>query len=898
MSDVLHSADVTLVRILRCWGKTGKDVQSFHPALYHMLDVGHVAQVLLREPASVRWRHILAEALGMDEGALADWLPWVVALHDIGKLSVSFQGQVAEQKTRLIGEGFDMGTRRDNLPHALISRVFAEDAFTGIPAEIKPCVAEAIGGHHGSYNKPDDVRDTRDLIAYYESAEWRDLRRGAADYLRTHLLLTQPMCELVARNVSAAAAALTGFMIVCDWIGSDSRFFGTRGDADPSEYPAYSLRQALRAVEAAGLLQVVLSGSPTAIAELFDDLGQLRPLQQAIDNIPSDILASPCLAIIEAPTGEGKTEAALALAHRIGLARHTDEMYYALPTMATSNQMFSRLQTHLRDRLHLPTRIKLVHGQAFLIEDDLQIEPLPDADTTAQDSSIEWFSSKKRALLAPFGVGTIDQIELAALNARHTVLRLAGLAGKVVIIDEVHAYDVYMTTIVERLLKWLKALGSSVILLSATLPVSRRNRLAQAFGLSITEHAGKAYPSLIAGSAEDNGKMRLYAATPEAWQPLRQITVGGLHFGDEDADAKAQWLLDQIRDGGCACWITNTVDRAQKLFESVTRIASSHAELSLLHAQFPLDERLAREEALTGKYGRNGKRPERGIVIGTQVLEQSLDLDFDVMASDLAPIDLLLQRAGRMHRHDRLRPQAHAIARLWVNTVLRSATDTATLTPDSLIYDEYILRLTWQVLSQHQLLTLPADYRPLVEAVYDETGVAKGHALWDVWRKLQMKQEKAGGEARIRLLPEPDPEELFCASAAKMTFEEDENRAAWVVAQTRLGEESVNVIPLELLDEATCKGPDGLILPLNKPLPRNIQMRLLRRGLRISRRDAVQAIKAGNAPLPQLFKGSALLKGHLPLWLKGGQVTLQAEKRSLTLRLDQRLGLVIEKENR
>ena len=897
-------ADPLLARVLRCWGKTGKGDEGFHPALYHMLDVGHVAQVLLSEPASMRWRHMLGAAFGVDQENLVEWVPWIVALHDIGKISAQFQSQNQNQKARLLSEQFVFGDRPANnhIPHATISQAFLAAEPSTLPPAFTDlwgkCVAEAMGGHHGQFVMPDAVAEVYDTLRLYEPAEWLSLRKKAAEFLGSHLLRHAPALAPAPQNASVAAAVLNGFTILCDWIGSDSRFFSAHPQAEPADYLPHSLRQAHEAAQAAGFLQPVRSPGPVAVAELFADLSVLRPLQRAIDDVPEDVLASPCLAIIEAPTGEGKTEAALALAHRIAAIRGTDEFYYALPSMATSNQMFGRLQKHLRDRLHLPTAAKLVHGQAFLVEDDLRIEPLDDAEEKGASASLEWFGPKKRALLAPFGVGTVDQAELAALNVRHTPLRLIGLAGKVVIVDEVHAYDTYMTTIIQRLLTWLRSIGSSVILLSATLPISRRNALVNAFGASLPEDTlaepEASYPSLIVtGGGED--APHVHVSTPSAWQPNRRMEIGALHFGDDDdaVDAKARWLLEQIKEGGCICWITNTVDRAQKLFARIDALASSDVDRSLLHAQFPLEDRLSREAQLASKYGPQGTRPQRGIVIGTQVLEQSLDLDFDVMASDLAPIDLLLQRAGRMHRHFRARPGAHSIARLWVNTTLQLAEDAISLRPDNLIYDEYILRLTWRILLGHAEMLLPRDYRPLIEAVYDAPDPEEDSPLWKAWDKLQAQQSKAYGEAKTRLLPVPDPEELFCALSARLTFEEDENGAAWIVAQTRLGQESINVIPLERLDEHTCLGPAGAMIDITKPLPRETQLQLLRRGMRISRYEVVQAVKAANAKLPASFARSALLKGYFPLWLQGGKAQLTNEKGGLTLTLDSTLGLVI-----
>lgn len=889
-------------RVLRCWGKTKRNNKSpdiFHPALFHMLDVGHVAQELLSPQSSPRWQRVLANALGSETATLLDWVPWFVALHDIGKISAAFQEQNEVQRMRLKAEGFLFGNRPwNNIPyHTLIGQVFLVDEIgLPLPDYLKQAWQEMVGGHHGQFAQPSDLREAQNkLKAGPEPEEWRTLRIQAANLLMTHLLRQTPTLWPEPSNISVATMTLTGFTILCDWLGSDGARFPIQPDTPLDEYLPDSIRRAREAVEQAGFFQPSQSVTPTNFTSLFPQRQPPRPLQTAIDEIPASVLAGPCLAVIEAPTGEGKTEAALTLAHRLAQAHGTDELYYALPTTATSNQMFGRLQNYLYDGLKLTTQVKLIHGQAFLYEDDLRIEPLSNGKEPTPAS--EWFGPKKRALLAPFGVGTIDQIELAALNVRHTALRLVGLAGKVVIVDEVHAYDTYMTTIVERLLNWLAALGASVILLSATLPKARRAKLAQAYGaqLDTTMEADATYPSLwVVGQKES------YHVTPAVQQLNRRLIVNtdSLHFGDDEAEAKARWLLEAVAQGGCACWMTNTVARAQKIFEFVDKYAQPDIDRSLLHAQFPLEERQSREEEIARKYGPGQEyRPQRGIVIGTQVLEQSLDLDFDVMVSDLAPVDLLLQRAGRLHRHERLRPAAHAAPRLWLNTQ-QDTEGRLILGVDKYIYAEFILRQTWKTLAGRTEVNLPTDYRPLVEAVYGIEEPASDAPLVEAWEKLQTQESNATGKANERLLPEPNPEDSFCGPAARLMFEESENGAAWVVAQTRLGEESVTIIPLERNEAVTWFYSSGakVEVSLDSEAPREMQLRLLRRSLRVSNRKAVKAINDNIEKPPRLFTESALLKESLPLWLTDGKARLSSGKTTIQLTLDPELGLVIDKD--
>jgi len=882
------------VRVLRCWGKTVKGSADFHPALFHMLDVGHVARELLSERASPRWRRVLAEALGTDAGALADWLPWFIALHDIGKISAAFQmsDRKQEQKARLKAEGFSFGQWRPSLKlhHRYVGQVFVADELDlSLPDALRRAWREMVAGHHGEFAASGSLKQARKMLKVYEPPEWANLRTVAAKTLQGYFF-EQLFCPRPEpTNVSTAIMALTGLTILCDWLGSNGLYFPAQSEVDLDEYVQESARLAQQAVEKAGFFQLSQSAVAAGFATLFPDKKPSRPLQDAIDAIPSELLSEPCLAVIEAPTGEGKTEAALALAHRLAQASGTDELYCALPTTATSNQMFGRLAEYIRDRLGLPGRVKLVHGQAFLVEDALQLDPL---DNGGQDdgkqASLEWFTSKKLALLAPFGVGTIDQVELAALNVKHNALRMIGLAGKVVIVDEVHAYDVYMTTIVERLLNWLAALGTSVILLSATLPDARRAALARAYGGQVDQGIPdqEAYPSLWVV-----GRTGGYQATPPAYQPNHPLEIGNLHLADDDSKAKADWLLKAVTGGGCACWITNTVDRAQRMFDALTGSVADKVDCMLLHARFPLDDRQKLERKLADKYGPKGDRPQRGIVIGTQVLEQSLDLDFDVMVSDLAPIDLLLQRAGRLHRHQR---GDRGTPRLWINTELEVNGDPK-LGVDKVIYDEYILRQTWLALAAKSEITLPADYRPLIEAVYDEAGPAPDSPLTGVWQRLKEREANAEDEARLRLLRKPNPDRPFFAGA-RLTFEEDEGNAAWIVAQTRLGRESVTVIPLERDgDEARLFHTDTVV-HLDAAVPREMQLQLLRRSLRVSQWYVVQALKAEKDDRPRLFTKSALLKGCFPLWLTGGQLRIPLPKGIVVVTLDPRLGLVIRKE--
>lgn len=735
------------------------------------------------------------------------------------------------------------------------------------PPHLKTTFLDMISGHHGVYQaaSPNHTRDWNDI---QEPSEWETLRQHAVQLLQNYFLQQWPEPLPEPSNLSAAIVALNGFCILCDWLGSDQTYFKPKPTMSLPEYVLHSRQQAYKRVKDAGFFQTTVSHAPTTFAQLFKNFSP-RPLQTEIDHIPVELLHGPTLTIIEAPTGEGKTEAALALARRIAALRGTDELYIALPTTATSNAMYDRIQEHLTKRLDLPPQlVQLIHGQNFVEKDDLSVDPLTNGDGQ-EVTSLEWFAPKKVALLAPFGVGTIDQAELAALNVRHNALRMIGLAGKVVVLDEVHAYDTYMTAIIKRMLTWLAALGSSVILLSATLPQSKRRELAAAFAPDAGREIGdlEAYPSLLT-----IGKTVYMPDHAIEVDPLNQkvIALNTLHFTDDQAQEKANWLLEKVQAGGCVCWITNTVGRAQAIFEYLAAIVPAGTDLTLLHARFPLEDRQAIEDQVRQKYGKNGTRPAKGIVVGTQVLEQSLDLDFDLMVSDLAPIDLLLQRAGRLHRHNRDKTTRfnHITPCLFINMTTKPA--------DKNIYSEYILLKTQQALAhcKEAQITLPLDYRPLIENVYDPTPPQRGTDLYKAWDALDAKAAKLEGEADLRLANEPDPDYPFYHSSKLQGFKEDEDSNAWIVGQTRWGQESVTVIPLMREGEMALPilAPDQTPLPINQKAGRSDQLRLLRRNIRVSNPQLIPQIKSQQEK-PKLFTDSALLKHTFPLWLKPASET-------------------------
>jgi CRISPR-associated endonuclease/helicase Cas3 len=919
---------MTKLDVLELWGKT-TFTDAYHPAIFHMIDVAQVARALLVHPGARRLQAALVAAWdGADSAALLRWAPFIIALHDIGKLATPFQGQQStpsakQQRARLIHAGFALGTDGDAPPtHSAISAWWLNERLRelepGMSRDALLAIRDAAGGHHGTF-ATNLQAGVGTYMAAHEPTAWDELRRAGYALLRQALGPdTHTLAEIGApRRLRPATTALTGLTVIADWVASNAQYFPADMRADIQAYAEVSEARALDALIEIGFAEERPTASYRGFQATFG--WAPRDLQVQIDALTDADLAAPGLYVIEAPTGEGKTEAALALARRLAAHGASNELYVGLPTMATSNQMFARLERFFTQIYGDAGAVKLAHGQAALVEDELRrlvqladvhgdADPDPSArrgEWAASDEQVlRWFGSSKRALLAPFGVGTVDQIELAGLNVRHAILRLFSLAGKVVVIDEVHAYDTYMSAILDHTLCWLASMGTSVILLSATLPQARHQTLARSYLAGLTNRK----PTQInVTPANQYPALTLYTAAQHRTIPLQTERVQRLHVqfvNDATIEAQAQRLLDVTDGGGAVARICNRVDDAQKIYEILQK--RNLLNLTLIHARYPLDERIAREGRVAHLVGKTTTRSpnDRLIIIGTQVLEQSLDYDVDVMVTDLCPIDLLLQRAGRLHRHTRSRPATHAHPTLYVQHALR-ADGLPEIERWKRIYAPLILWRTWLTLTARTthnaaLITLPADYRPLIETVYTEGSPAStGDAAWDAELNAAYaaynKQQKADqGTARTRLMPDPRlPDALAGVNDIEFTEDEEGHLAGWQVAKTRLGER-ITVVPLYRVAGGLAVTPGGA--PLGPIANDDIgaQRDLLRRALPISDRRVVAYLRDhGTWKALTITKTPPLLTYTPPLELDAaGRVAVAG----VVMRLDSDLGLVIEKE--
>jgi CRISPR-associated endonuclease/helicase Cas3 len=641
------------------WGKAGgaeekKDPPS-HPAICHMLDVALVAQVLLGS-ASETVRAVLLGGLDRPGDQALRWLAFCTALHDLGKISPGFQAKRIDLTEVLSRGDYPFTPDIDETDHGRITLATLPDILvekSGCEKRVAIALARAIGGHHGSFHQSTKCHPGK--------AGWIQARREAVELLRELFGLDWADFPFTREVVDGPfLLALAGLTSVADWIGSSEEKFryAGAGELDLKAYIEDRRRIAEAAVAALNLDRVPLAPGESRFEALFtferNDCQRL-----ALEAARS--MESPFLLLIETPMGTGKTEAALAVVDVLVRERGAAGFYYALPTMATGNQMFGRVLEFLSShpaKTAGDMELHLLHSRADLNPNYTRIRSSSiygeDGCREASVIASSWFAARKRGLISPCAVGTVDQALMAAMQVRHMFVRLYGLAGKVIVIDEVHAYDTYTSTILDRLLAWLGALNASVILLTATLPSKRRRDLLDAYVGSSVEVSAP-YPSIVA--VDRTGHVESKKVTGLDPRSFRVKTLTGPEA--DRLERIAGVLRADLRDGGVAACLVNTVDEAQSLFEYLRGSLSfpDGVDLTLFHARFPLARRLDIEMSIETRFGKgpddepNPDRPHRAVVVATQVLEQSLDVDFDVMITDLAPIDLVLQRAGRMWRH-------------------------------------------------------------------------------------------------------------------------------------------------------------------------------------------------------------------------------------------------------
>ncbi|MFJ8860367.1 CRISPR-associated endonuclease Cas3'' [Streptomyces sp. NPDC102451] len=793
---------------VRLWGKES-GLPRPYPVICHLLDTGAVFQELWDVVLSDETRTAVAEALGLSLLEARTLVSFWAGLHDLGKITPPFQAQVpacykpiSDDPTYVNAQGAEgeKSFRHEIASHWALYPLFAEAGYPDserlLHRSVSHQIAQLLGGHHGLFGEvlnPKRAARAEDYNPGLGRQGWAAQRRGHFMELRRAMgAFAVPRGGLPA----GLAVMVSGLVVVADWLASQTSAIEQRiPDAGWSGTPDQIDAHWRAAVQAApDLVRAARLGRTRFAAVEFGEMFSFAPnsLQQdLLEHLPAMVGGhGPGLVLVTAPTGDGKTEAALFAASVLGRAAGARGLYFALPTMGTADAMLPRVETFADRALSGERALMLLHSMAWLssaVSGERAAEsgaPAGAESVSAEkETAVEadgWLRGPKRGLLAPLGVGTIDQALSAVLPLRYNALRLFGLSDKVFVVDEAHAYGPWMHQLLLRLLEWLGAMGAPVVLLSATLTGRSAGSLVDAYrrgagfrGPSgvVPRYPGWLFVNGISGevsaarsTASSRARTLKVTHRPVAWDASEPA---GVPVRDGGRRAALREVLAPVAEsGGTALVCCTTVAEAQQTYRDVCaafpELASRPGGVRLLHSRYPANVRAeitAQCEAAYGKPGAGAVSVRPGsVLVATQVVEQSLDFDFDLVVSDLAPLAQLLQRAGRGRRHQRGplgRPEWAAAEDEPELVVLDplAAPDGSVPRSWGTVYDAGLLVRTSQTLQKcaPHGIAVPDDVQRLVDEVYEEEFVdqLEGAAREELAR---LDEERLAREAAERHL--------------------------------------------------------------------------------------------------------------------------------------------------
>ena len=689
----MQSTDSPPPAYMRYWGKAKKNPEQegadYHLLPYHCLDVAAVADVWLR--ASPTLLQQISRQLGVEPEEARRIILFFVLLHDLGKFDARFQNFREDIRQELQGNDWEVEPDPAYYSHGSCGyKQFCEefsDNYGSYDA------MKAVAGHHGycdtalNYDEP-DADDELIELDIKARKEW--------------VSFCLEFCLLDEIPGVGEIPLLAGLCSVADWIGSSITNF-TMSAQDLNQYYQEVLPRAEEALKDTGVMKPIKGAGFDFLFPKYEPRG----IQCLLDKLPLE----SGLTLVEADTGAGKTEFALAYASELIKAGLADGIVFGLPTQATANGLFNRIGM-AADVLFPDAKPVLAHGKShYLISDESGFLQ----------------QSKKRAFLGSVSVATIDQILMGVLGVRHQFVRSFGTRKSVLILDEIHSFDAYMMGLIEQVLKGQHEAFSSVILLSATLPNHLKEKLLSCY---MGSSKSCSYPlvshtNLVGNTSEH--------PLPQEYQSVSKRVVETKLWSSENGlpdIEQISTICDWVRQGAMVAVVCNTVADAQSFYQQI-RVGTPDFTVDLFHARYTFADRERIESQVLADYGKGAKREGR-LLIATQVIEQSLDLDFDIMVSQIAPIEYLMQRMGRLWRHDRidseLKPRTDSVEKpLFITLVPHSGIDQQQDTAkvkqhyggSGYVYQNVRwLYRTERYLQQQAELVFPDCYRNAIEYVH------------------------------------------------------------------------------------------------------------------------------------------------------------------------------------
>lgn len=716
----------------KCWAKlddkTKKHLQSVET---HSLLVGIAAKLILQRIINPFLEYKISEDIIV-----------FIAFHDYGKIHVSFlckndyflqmlrdekfiNDEEFKEIQKIIQVIINDKDERDENHHTVIGAdLFREELLenTNISTGTKKRLSEILHLHHG-YKRAEVLNEKPDDYC----VDFSYTRKEFAKVIQDNFGHIEDFKEEYTPTI--VWQLIRGLTILADWVASsitveaDGFSYKELEDLVEQRLKEYNLTNTYPSLKEDKTFQEALFPSNENV--------EMNNLQECVDNIKISEDEKGSVFIIEAGTGEGKSEASLWLTYKLLEKKLANGFYFALTTQATSNNIFKRINSFVENTYNNYS-VRLMHGESFIRDEAIEF---------LKRLENRFYSNNKKSILYPFGLGTVDQILLSVINAKHADLRMLGLSNKVIIIDELHTYTIFTSILLKDMIKKLREIGCIIIILSATLTKRAKNELLD------TNIDNDSYP-LVTKVGKDNSldyypfKSRLNS---------KRIKI---NFFEKDYLESVPLILEKAKEGRVLI-ILNSVKRTQDLYKALLE-QNKDSEVALLHSKFISRKRKQVENEWLEKFGKDSDDNNLCILVGTQVLEQSLDIDGCVLFTDLCIMDMLLQRLGRLWRFIRERMMKEP--EVFIYTPGKISKDTWEDNKKEykwngiagLIYDEYVLLKTYYAIHKRKYIDSIKEMRKLLERVYEIKSPKKWVEKYLV--KKQNKEEVEKREAERQLI--------------------------------------------------------------------------------------------------------------------------------------------------
>lgn len=683
------------------------------PLFEHLTETGLMAKALLTESAYAHTTDLMMSYTDCtDKDAFISTVCFFIAMHDIGKIHPLFQ--------KMMTDGEKSGFRHEEYSRYILREYLKEkgikprkDTYSSM---YKLC--NVVGDHHQCKEQDPSLADDYDEEIMKDNAYIASLM----PYIEKMFPFTPFVINPDHEN--AFCQLMSGLLRCSDWSAS-SFADELKYEDDKSSYIRQIQDRCERYIRE-GHIETWQPDESYSYSRLFPFLTEetLHPLQKEMETVIRDHHTPDCILIEDQP-GAGKTEASIYAAMSLMKSCHKQGLYFALPTGATAEAMLPRLKALQKAGLFTDTDSKLFTGTVWMRD-------MHDEESDEKAMWDDWTEKGPRKLFSSFACGTVDQLMTAGQKIKAADMRLFGLSDKVVIIDEFHSYDAYMMDALSVVLKWLSAMHVPVIIMSATLSMQTRKELFKIYTDDVSECEKRGYPRI---TVAENGTISSYF--PEsAIEKVYNIQL-------TDMSRIEDKILASVSTDGCTMYIANTVKNAYQMYKKLDEAKPDDVSLTLYTARTTPEVKEKMGEKLVYLYGKegkaDGKRPKKSIVIATQICEMSMDVDFDTIFSELAPIDALIQRFGREKRHDdKGTAREHGFKSIFY-VVIPAKSDMWYIP-----YSKSVLDATNEVLKGWQTIKVPEDISGLIDTAYENAG-------YD-WIKEQ-RILKAYGMADIMSLP-------------------------------------------------------------------------------------------------------------------------------------------------